>query len=234
MEPIDKQHFWNNKILKWEKDKYSDPKSKLGRFFDVNQSLKKRQQIAKNILKQNAMERTVLEIGCGTARLLHSVFEAGATKYIGIDISKKAIQEGQKNARELKIERFTEFYHLDVNALNNINNIKADICFSLGLLDWLSLEEIEQMLSFVRCKFYFHSYSQRNMSFQQLLHRFYVYMFYGYRTKSYVPKYYTKEKILKLFTSTYKFPAKHFQSKKSFMSFVYDLPNDFKIVETKN
>ena len=41
MEPIDKKHFWNNKILKWEKDKYSIPKSKIGRFFDVNQSLKK-------------------------------------------------------------------------------------------------------------------------------------------------------------------------------------------------
>ena len=232
MEPIDKQHFWNNKILKWENDKYRIPKSKLGRFFDVNQSLKKRQQIAENILKHNVKGRNVLEIGCGTSRLLHSVFEAGATEYIGIDISKKAIQEGQKKAKELKVEKFTEFYQLDTNALSSINNIKADICFSLGLLDWLTLEEIEQMLSFVRCEFFFHSYSQRNISFQQLFHRFYVYIFYGYRTKSYVPKYYTKEKILKLFTSSHNFPAKHFQSKNSFMSFIYDLPNDFKIFES--
>ena len=122
MEPIDKQHFWNNKILKWEKDKYSIPKSKLGRFFDVNQSLKKRQQIAKNILKHNVRGRTILEIGCGTARLLHSIFEAGATKYIGIDISKKAVQAGQKNAKELKVERFAEFYQLDKSLIEKVDS----------------------------------------------------------------------------------------------------------------
>ena len=31
MKHIDKKRFWDNKILGWEKDKYSIPKSKLGK-----------------------------------------------------------------------------------------------------------------------------------------------------------------------------------------------------------
>ena len=107
MEPIDKQHFWNNKILKWEKDKYSVPKSTLGKLLDVNRSLKKRQQIAQSVLKQIVNGRTVLQIGCGTARLLPYVFEAGATKYIGVDISEEALKQARIKAKELDLEEVT-------------------------------------------------------------------------------------------------------------------------------
>ena len=220
MKHINKKRFWDNKILGWEKDKYSVPKSTLGKLLDVNRSLKKRQQIAQSVLMQVVKGRTVLEIGCGTARLLPFVFKAGATKYIGVDISEEALKQAQAKAKELDLEEVTQFYQLDVNVLNKID---VDICFSLGLLDWLALAEIEQMLSCISCRYYFHSFSERRVSFQQILHRLYVYMLYGHRTKSYVPRYYTQKQIVDIFTSYYKFPAKYFRSNTGFISFVYHL-----------
>ena len=220
MKDIDKKHFWDKKILGWEKDKYSVPKNNFFRFFDVNRSLKIRQQIAKDVLKQIVNDRTVLEIGCGSSRLLSAVFKAGAKKYIGVDISETALKQAQIEANKLSKKGFAQFYPLDVNFLNKMN---VDICFSLGLLDWLELEEIKQMLLSISCKYFFHSYSERHLSFQQILHRLYVYMFYGHRTKTYVPKYYTQKQILEVFNSCYKLPTKHFRSNTGFMSFVYHL-----------
>ncbi|MBL0059180.1 MAG: hypothetical protein IPP35_08755 [Elusimicrobia bacterium] len=50
------------------------------RLVDVNQSLKNRHLLAQNVLRQVVKGKSVLEIGCGTARLLPSIMNDGATK----------------------------------------------------------------------------------------------------------------------------------------------------------
>ena len=48
---------------------------------------------------------------------------------------------------------------------------------------------------------FIHSMSEKKSSITQYLHRLYVYLSYGRKTKGYAPRYITKEKILKLIKS---------------------------------
>lgn len=222
MNTIDKKQFWDDKVFGWERDKYDTSKKILGFSFDVNRSVKKRLRLAQTILSQVARNRTVLELGCGTARLLPMLVHTGVKKYIGVDISKLAIEHAQAKAEFLGASTIAEFHQLDVTTLGDIN---TDICFSLGLLDWLDLADISQMLQRIHCQYYIHSFSEKRRSVQLLLHRVYTYVLYGYRTKFYVPKYYTKAQMEKVFAACYGHPVRCLRSKGlSFGCFIFRLP----------
>lgn len=218
---VDKKTFWDEKILGWEEKKYSMPSGFLGRKFDVNSSLKKRLEIAQRILVNGAKDRVILEIGCGTARLFPDIIRAGAKKYIGVDISQIAIDRARAKAEQEFMSHCTEFYQADVL---NLKDTQVDLCFSLGLLDWLELDEIRQMLSGIQCRYYFHSFSEKRRSVQQFIHKLYVYLLYGHRTKSYVPNYYTKTEMVDVFNSCFGTPPNCFRSNElSFGAFIYSL-----------
>lgn len=221
---MNKQFFWDKKILGWENDKYTPPEGWFRRLFDANRSLKKRQLIAQNILCQVVKGKSVLEIGCGTARLLPSIMRAGAATYVGVDLSPVAIDEAKKGHQALLSRGNVNLFQSDAISLEQID---ADICFSLGLLDWLELDEIGQMMARVKCQYYLHSFSERRRSFQQFVHKIYIYLFYGHRTKTYVPRYYTEEQILKTFAPFCASPPKIFRSPElSFGAFAHHLPGD--------
>jgi SAM-dependent methyltransferase len=221
---MNKQYFWDKKILGWENDKYALPQGWFHRVFDANRSLKYRQLIARNILTQVVKGKSVLEIGCGTARLLPSIMEAGAAKYRGVDISPVAIEEAKIRHGHLLARGNVELLPMNVA---QIEKGDAEICFSLGLLDWLELIEIREMVSRLNCEYYLHSFSERRPSAQQWLHKLYVYLFYGHRTKTYVPRYYTHQQLIDIFTSFYGSPPAFFRSPLlSFGTFVHHLPGD--------
>jgi len=224
---INKQEFWDNKILVWERDKYAPTGGFLGRFGDVNRSLKKRMQIAEEAISRISANRILLEIGCGSARLLPEVMQAGAAKYIGVDISKVAIEQARARANELGVTDKTEFYHLDAT---NLDELQPDICFSLGLLDWLDIDEIRNLLSSISCQYFFHSYSEKRWSIQQIFHRLYIFFMYGHRTSSYIPKYYTQNQLNEIFTACYGVQLQFFRSSElSFGSFIFHLPEGIEL-----
>jgi SAM-dependent methyltransferase len=211
-----RKRFWDQKILNWEKEKYMNKSFLL----DVNSSVKSRMILTKNILSQISKNKTLLEIGCGSTLLLDDLKDMGIKKYIGIDISSKAIEKAKKKSREINNVEF-EFVNSDIN---EIDNYKVDICFSLGFLDWLSLNEIKQMNSKIDSKFFVHSFSEKRLAFSQLLHRFFVYMKYGHKTDGYQPQYYKSEEILDCFTN-YQTNLNFFRHKKlSFGTLLYNLP----------
>lgn len=219
--------FWDRKILGWEEDKYACPTTAIGGVLDVNRSLKKRMRLAERILRQAVKDRTVLEVGCGTARLLPMIIACGAAKYIGIDVSGQAIEQARLRAKELGGEPRIELYQGDAKSLNRM---APDLCFSLGLLDWLDLEEIVEMNRRIQCAYYFHSFSERRRSVQLMLHRLYVYCLYGHRTKSYVPRYYTSAELSAIFQSSYGSAPQCFRSPElSFGSLIFHLPDDIKV-----
>lgn len=218
---IDRQQFWDRKILGWEADKYSQVKGPLCKIFDVNQSIKKRLDFAKKILAKVARDKIVLELGCGSGRLMEEVFKADAKKYIGVDISSVAINEAKAKAEKLGLTSITEFR---VSDLSELDLSKVDLVFSLGLLDWLDLQELAEALKHVPCEYYFHSYSEKRPSLQQLAHRCYVYVLYGHKTKSYVPRYYSRKQMKELFQTIYGEPPKFFRPNISFGDIVYKLP----------
>lgn len=214
---VNPNKFWDEKILKWEKDKYS-PK-----LYDVNSSIKNRLQLAKSILKEIAPGRTVLELGCGSGLLAEDILSFGAINYIGVDISSVAIDAAKARLADNSKRNLTEFV---VSDIQNIPSSKVDICFSLGLLDWLSLRDIEELNRKVDSQFYFHSFSEmRPLSLQQRLHQVYVFIMYGHKTNKYVPQYYTEKQIAESFKKSIKPIAFARPRNMSFGCFAYHLPN---------
>ena len=227
MSDTDSREFWDRKILRWEEDKYAPATNAIGRLVDVNRSLKMRMRLAERILSQTVRNRTVLEIGCGTARLLPTIIACGATKYIGVDVSGLAIDRARLRAEDVGGNASIELYQGDVTSLSETS---PDLCFSLGLLDWLDPERIAEMNRRIQCRYYFHSFSERRRSVQLLLHRMYVYCLYGHRTKSYVPRYYTSTEMAEIFQSGYGSAPQCFRSPElSFGSLVFQLPNEIKV-----
>jgi SAM-dependent methyltransferase len=226
---VDRQQFWDHKILDWEADKYDHVNGALGKVFDVNQSLKKRFDFAKKILAQAAKGKTILELGCGSGRLMEQALKAGAKKYIGVDISSVAINEAESRAKKRDLTATTEFH---ASGLSELRLGKVDLVFSLGLLDWLDLPELAEAFKHIPCEYYFHSYSEKRFSLQQLAHRCYVYVLYGHKTKSYVPKYYSREQMKELFEAIYGEAPKFFRPNISFGDIVYKLPEGMEPCKT--
>ncbi len=194
---FDVSDFWDKKILKWEADKYSQKNTFLVNF-DINSSLKSRMDLARSILRKVAPGRTILELGCGSGQLAEQCISFGAERYVGIDISNVAIQSAKQRVQNSVSSSKIEF---KTGSITEISQMQADICFSLGLVDWLDQNEIELLRTNVKCNFYFHTFSEkRSFSASQLLHRLYVFLKYGYKNMRYVPKYYSACEIKKILT----------------------------------
>lgn len=216
--------FWDKKILQWEADKYSLGKSLLINF-DVNSSLKARMELARSILKKIAPGRTILELGCGTGLLAEHCISFGAKKYVGIDISNIAIQTAK-----LKLQNSAAFSKIEFirGSASEIPLMHADVCFSLGLLDWLSLDEIEQLRKNVNCDFYFHTFSEKRIfSLSQIVHKLYVFLKYGYKNIAYIPKYHSADEIKTSLKSDSSPPPRLLRKRElSFGCVAYHLPQE--------
>ena len=212
-----KKNFWNKKILIWEKNKYTSKK-----YLDVNSSVKNRQLLASYLLSQISNGKKVLELGCGSGKLWDSMCFTSFDKYIGVDFSDTAISTFQKKIDSVNNQKSVVFCQDCVSILKPI-----DIVFSLGLLDWLSLDQIEKIAKNYKDKWFFHSFSEKRKSFSQILHKLYVFSNYGYKT-SYTPQYYKAETLQSLFSSKTKI---YRNPKLKFSTFIYNLPDhvQFKI-----
>ena len=222
MSATETQHFWDKKILHWETEKYSDKRTMFFAF-DINSSLKSRMSLARAILKQIAPGKTILELGCGSGLLAESCISFGAEKYIGLDISSVAIQSAEQKLQTSAAKPKIKFI---IGSASKMSLPQADICFSLGLLDWLNLEEIQQLQKNTKCNFYFHTFSEKKrFSVSQFMHRIYVFLKYGYRSRGYVPKYHKADE-LKTSLKSEKFSPPRFlrRPELSFGCVAYHLP----------
>ena len=160
---INKIEFWNSKIIEWEKNRYSKRVHSI-----ISGSVNNRMLIAFNMLKHCSRDLVVVEAGCGTARLMPLLLESGVRKYIGIDFSPCAIEAARERAKELGVFSRIDLIQEDITKLKMI---KADLCFSLGLFDWLTDQEICFLLNNIKTRYYLHSFSEKRMNIQQALHR---------------------------------------------------------------
>jgi SAM-dependent methyltransferase len=214
---INKIEFWDGKIIEWDNDRYS---KHLYSFF--GESVNNRMMIALNMLKYSARDQVVIEAGCGTARLMPLLLESGVRRYIGIDFSYRAIEAARDRAKKLGLLSRVDLICED---LTKLKKIKADLCFSLGLLDWLTDQEISLLLNNIKTRYYLHSFSEKRMNVQHLAHRIYVYLKYGYKTKTYIPRYYTRDYVASIFSQCgLKTPDYCIDSRMRFSCFAYNLP----------
>ena len=208
--------FWNKKILPWESSKYdSHPK-----IFDVNASIKYRLQLTASILYQIGEGKHLLELGCGSGRLWSQINALKLSHYTGVDFSETAITSFQQNTQGFKKFNLSLLCGDCTNA-----DTSADIVVSLGLLDWLPLEKIKKLSETHKNTWYLHSFSEKKLSFSQMIHSLYVFINYGYKSGPYSPHYRKAEDLLFVFGSN----AKIYRSSKlSFGAFIYHLPDSIK------
>ena len=224
---INKIEFWNSKIIEWENDRYSKHVHSI-----ISDSVNNRMLLAFNMIKHCSKDMIVVEVGCGTARLMPLLLGLGVRKYIGIDFSHCAIEAARERAEELGAFSRVDLIQEDITKLKTI---KADLCFSLGLLDWLTDQEICLLLKNIKTRYYLHSFSEKIMNVEQVLHRIYVYLKYGYKTKTYIPRYYERNQIDTIFTQCgFENQAYCTNNRMNFSCFAYNLPLKYNESECKN
>jgi len=217
---INKIAFWDRKIIDWDNERYSKHFLSM-----MTGSVNNRMLIAFNLLKKLSRDKVVVEAGCGTARLMPLLLELGARKYIGIDFSDCAIEAAKERA---KAQGLLSRVDLICEDITNLKTIKADLFFSLGLLDWLTDDEICSLLKNIETRYYLHSFSEKKMNVEQFAHRIYVYYKYGYMNKKYIPRYYTREHVFSLFSHCGCETPEYFINRKmNFSCFAHNLPDRF-------
>ena len=190
--------FWEQKILSWENGRYNlEPDSRNTTFETFankgSGSLRFRIHKTGEMLSEFVEGKNVVELGCGRGLLTRALMDAGARSYLGIDIAEAAIFTARDVHQDLIKTGTVDFVQGKVDELPKQ---PADIIFSLGLLDWLTDAELQSMFAWRPDANHFHAIAEKRFSLTQLIHKMYVYVAYGHRTKGYVPRYYTIEDML--------------------------------------
>lgn len=200
---FDAKEFWENKILPWENGRYETDTSSpalLERLADrASRSLRFRIEITGRLLAPHVAGKKVVELGCGSGILTERILQAGATSYTGYDIAESAISAARERARTFERADSVKY---ELKPVSDLPPLDADIVFSLGLLDWLTDDELEILFKQSGDADYFHAIAEKRSSISQLIHRAYVQISYGHRTGAYRPRYYTIEDIRRISAPT--------------------------------
>ncbi len=195
----DPKDFWENKILTWEEGRYEPRKSKgsiLERIADASsRSLRYRIRTGVELLAPHIKDKAVYEIGCGSGLVAQRFIELGAKSYHGIDIATTAIEIAKKRQQE---QGWSDKITFAVDNVRDMAPIKADVVFSLGVLDWLTDEELDIMFRKQGKAEYLHAIAEKRNSPSQWAHRAYVQVSYGYKTGAYRPRYFTAAEIARM------------------------------------
>jgi len=190
---LDPKAFWDTKIVGWELARY-DLVGTVGRG-RLGRPLRFRMRVAERILAPLIPGKRVLEVGCGSGRLIELLLRAGPALVKGVDLSAKAIGEaGHRLRAAVSSGRVT----LEVGDLGSAALSGFDWVIGLGLLDWLSDTEILQLFRRIFPAPFLFSISEKRRNLSQLVHRGYVWLKYGHRTRGYVPSYQTVAQVANL------------------------------------
>lgn len=222
---VDPRKFWEEKIIGWEEGRYGQ--SDKGGLLEAaanraSRSLRFRIKIAGELLAPHVSGKKVVELGCGSGLLAPVLMQAGAESYLGLDIAENAIDAANDRARELGLPDTVGF---KVARVADLDDLDADLVFSLGLLDWLSDDELEKLFRVSGQAHFLHAIAEKRFSIFQWLHRLYVQLAYGHRTGSYRPRYFTAKRIAELAQAQAKRPAYVYRDPRlSFGALVSSLP----------
>jgi 2-polyprenyl-3-methyl-5-hydroxy-6-metoxy-1,4-benzoquinol methylase len=189
MQTQDKVQFWNNKILGWEQTRYAgntEGEAVLEKLVKGGGgSVRNRLHIAADLLRPHLRGKTLLDVGCGSGLLFHCLAGCGAARFIGIDLAPAAVEKARTLAAQTLLEPAT---FLSGSACD-LSLPDFDIVSGLGVLDWFSDDEMDRFFTRIRGKRFLLSISERRRSVSQFLHRFYVFIAYGWRIRAYTPRY---------------------------------------------
>lgn len=223
----DPKQFWEDKILSWERGRYTPRQagkvSLMERIADASSvSLRYRIRISVELLKPHLAGKSVLEVGCGSGIIAKDLIDAGASSYHGIDIAKSAIEAAEVRKRE---QGWDDRITFAVDTVRSMPKVTHDIVLSLGVLDWLTDEELAVLFEQQGKADYLHAIAEKRFSVQQMIHRAYVHMAYGHRTQGYKPRYFPASQIAALAARHGKAEAYAFRNPQlSFGALISSLP----------
>lgn len=183
-----KEEFWDKKILAWERRRYFSgavPKE------NIRNSVEFRMHIAAMLLRNHLPGASLLDIGCGTGRFLAMCAHYGPRRLHGIDFSETAVQAAREAATDGRIS-------FSCGNIGSIELPEADYVTGLGLLDWLSPQEISLLASKLKGRKFLLSYSEKRCSPARLAHMLFVYLTYGWKNPAYTPGYYTDTEVRRM------------------------------------
>ena len=182
-------------------------------------SLRFRVAITPELLQPYLAGKRVVELGCGSGIMASKLIQYGAASYLGIDIAEVAIETARTRYGHNPKADFLATSVADMPFLS------ADLVISLGLFDWLTDTEISEVFRKSGSADFLHAIAERRPGFQQLLHRSYVQLAYGYRTDAYRPRYFKCDHIGRLAALAVKRPIYVFRSwRLSFGALLSSLP----------
>jgi SAM-dependent methyltransferase len=133
---MEEKKYWENKIIGWEKARYS-PWMRVSPFA---WSVRSRLHMASEIIYQRADRNwKILELGCGSGYLAQTL-QPDFSHYVGLDIAENAIGEARFRFLRSTYEFFTQDVRRGVLP-------KGDLAVFLGLTDWISPAEFQDLLS---------------------------------------------------------------------------------------
>lgn len=144
--------FWDDKILKWERMRYS----KWLILYPLSWTVRWRLIKATQIINLRAVKSwKVLELGCGSGLLADKIVK-NVSRYCGVDIASSAIDL----AKEKNNCKYAEFYAMDVMDFHIEN---YDLVIFLGLTDWLDENELQKLFSSLYSDNLFFSYTEKRI-----------------------------------------------------------------------
>src|SRR5919108_2466111 len=98
----DIREYWNRKVLDWERSAYEGLVSgqSLAEKFTTKfrGSLRETMNISLELLKPHIVDRTILDLGCGSGRFAFRLLQHGAGRVVGFDFSQNAVNLANEKA----------------------------------------------------------------------------------------------------------------------------------------
>ena len=223
---VDPKAFWEDKILSWERGRYQRVQTSGGlleRIADASsRSLRYRIRIGVELLAPHIKGKSILEVGCGSGIIAQDLISAGASRYLGIDIAENAIAIANRRKAELG---WGDEITFKVGTIRELPPVQEDVVLSLGVLDWLTDEELEILFQRQGKAHFLHAIAEKRNTLSQLAHRAYVQVSYGYRTGAYRPRYFKASTIAALARKHQPGPFYAFRNRQlSFGALISSLP----------
>lgn len=155
------KEYWENKILRWEKLRYSS----FAYFYPLSWGLRRRLSSSVDCLQKMTKGcEVIIELGCGSG-VLTSKIQDKYKSYVGYDVATCAIEEARK--RNLKNAEFI------ASNVSDLQSLKCDVLIFLGLIDWIQLTGLGLILDRTNAKNIICSFTNTPLSKGHLIYSSY-------------------------------------------------------------